>query len=353
MGDLMQVVSTIIAEKICQIGKGQGRNSEVYLAHDPQLNGKIALKEIPINEFPDSTKYFSEAQKVYQNKHRHVVPVLYAARDTDKIRIAMPYFKNGTVQDVLNKEYLTVNQILIWSYQFLLGLHHIHSNGYIHFDLKPSNLLIHDDGSVMVSDFGQSQEVNDLGVAENPRMYLMHFPPEVFLYSKSTKQADIYQAGLTLYRMCNGDEFFKSQKPLDVYELRDKVLNGKFPDRKKFLPHIPSRLKRIIRKALKVDPSERYQTAMDMINDLGQVDPLQDWKYFKLQNGVKWISRNYDHQYVIKIEEIKGSWHIIGYTIRLADGLKRLRKSWCGGPYNTYLQAMDAASKIFKRMEEG
>lgn len=163
----MQVVSEILSKKIKQIGIGQGRNSKVYLAYDPQLDGEIVIKEIPLNKFNDPAKYFTEAQNLYKNKHPNVMPVMYACKDNDYIRIAMPYFKNGSVQDYLNKAPLTTKQLIYWSFQFLFGLHYIHSNGYIHYDIKPTNLLIHDDGSVMLSDFGQAKPTNILGVAEN------------------------------------------------------------------------------------------------------------------------------------------------------------------------------------------
>lgn len=349
----MQVVSEIHATKIEQIGSGQGMNSTVYLAHDPQLDGYIAVKEIPLDKFNDASEYFTEAQSLYKNKHPNIVPVMYACKDANHVRIVMPYFQNGSVQDYLNRGPLTVKQIIYWSYQFLLGLHHIHSNGYIHYDIKPTNLLIHDNGSVMLSDFGQARSINILGVAEVPPLYPYHFPPEAFQYSHTTKQADIYQVGMTLYRMCNGDIFFKQQKPMTPEEIRDKTLNGTYPNRNKFLPHVPRHLKRIIKKALQVVPDDRYQTAMDIINELGQVDKLLDWQYYDTDNAAKWVSRNECHEYIISIEENNNNWHVQGKTIRLSDGLKRTKTAWCDGPFPTHKQAMNSVSRMFSKMEGG
>ncbi|MCL5290575.1 MAG: serine/threonine protein kinase [Firmicutes bacterium] len=350
----MQVVSTIVVDKIRQIGVGQGRNSEVFLANDPQLNGMIALKEIPLKDFDNPGEYFREAQNLYTNKHPYIVPVMYACQDADKIRIVMPHYKNGSVQDILNRGSLTVRQIIKWSHEFLLGLHHVHSNGdgYVHYDIKPSNLLIQDDGSVMLADFGQMRPTDNLGVAQNPPLYPWHFPPEAFRYTGATKQADIYQVGLTLYRMCNGNNFFDAQKPRDMHELRQKVLDGTFPNRNKFLPHIPRRLKTIIKNALHIDPSMRYQTTMDLIEDLGQIDlTLYDWIYVELNNVTRWFTKHGNHEYVIEILNYGKEYYVEGKTIRLPDRLERKRSPWCSGPYSTYNKAINAVLRVFRELE--
>jgi serine/threonine protein kinase len=352
----MQITSTINAEILRQIGNNQGRNSEVYLAYDPQLNGEIALKEIPLHKFNHIDEYFLEAQRYYDNKHPRVAPVLYACKDAQNVRIAMPYFRNGSMQDYIESGPLTTRKLIEWSQQFLSGLHHIHSNGYIHFDIKPTNILIADDGSAMITDFGQTREMNHLGVAQNPPMYIWHLAPETLQSGSSTIHTDIYQSGLTLYRMCNGDPFFQEQRSGITHPmvLRESILNGSFPNRNKFLLHVPDRLRRVIRKALAEDPSRRYQSAIELANALGQVSHLLDWQYEKTQNRVRWYQKNVEHTFeiVLLYNQPENRWYVEGTTTRNAPlSTPRRRNAWCGGPFRTTLQGERFVASIFREME--
>ena len=349
----MQITSAIDAHIIQQIGALQGRNSSVFLAWDPQLNGNIALKEIPIFRFNNVNDYFKEAKILYENKHPRVAPILYACTDVDKVRIAMPYFGNGSLQDHIASRPLTVRKIIEWGQQFLSGLHHVHINGYIHYDVKPSNILIADDGSAMITDFGQSQKVNAYGVANNPLIYIYHFAPENLQQSTSTIHSDIYQCGLTMYRMCNGEPFFNEQKnAIPRALLAQEILSGRFPNRDKFLPHIPRRLKLIIRKALAMNPADRFPTAHDLSLALSQVGNNLDWQYEDNTTTKKWSYKNMEHVFeiVLQYNNIGKCWEVNGTQRRISDGLTRRKNAWSGA-FRTQKQANSFVDKIFKEME--
>lgn len=351
----MDITSTINATIIRPIGNNQGRNSEVFLAHDPQLNGTIAIKEIPVTSFSNVSEYFLEAQTYYANKHPRVVPVLYASQDASKVRLSMPYFIKGSMQDYINTSPLTIRKTIDWSQNFLSGLHHVHCNGYIHYDLKPTNVLIADDGSAMLTDFGQTREMNHLGVATNPPLYLFHYPPELFRNTHSTLLADIYQSGLTLYRMCNGEPFFQNQKNkyTNSYSLRDAIISGAFPNRNSFLPHIPDKMRRIIRKSLLLDPAKRYQSALELTNDLGKVSKLLDWEYIDNTTEIRWNKRTIEHLYAIVLlyDKSNNNWRVEGSTRKLPAIINRKKNSWCGGPFRTRRQGEGFIANLFREME--
>jgi eukaryotic-like serine/threonine-protein kinase len=345
------VVSQIVANKQRKIGEGQGRNSEVFLCHDPQLGGPIVLKEIPIVNFGSTNEYFKEAQVLYANKHINVAPVLYAGKDDNYVRIAMPYYKNGSLQDKLLLGPVTTRKIIHWSIQFLSGLHHVHVNGFIHFDIKPTNILFNNENTAMLADFGQTMPTNQLGIAKVPPLYPWHIPPEAFEYTHVTKQADIYQVGLTLYRMCNGDRFFCDQKP-NINLLQNYIQNGKFPNRNKFMPHVPRRLKTIIRKALNVNPTSRYQTALELIDELGQVNSLLDWQYFQRENKLIWIQMTSQHDHIIEIEfQSPKKYEVKGKIVRQRDGHERKKSDWCRGVFSTLPKAFQSVNEIFRELE--
>lgn len=162
----------------------------------------------------------------------------------------------------------------------------------------------------------------------------------------------MYQVGLTLYRMCNGNKFYYSQVPSNQYELQNLICSGKFPMRDKFLPHIPRKLRRIIRKLLMVDPQMRYQTILDLQIELGQVDKLLDWKYQEINDEILWSRHNESNIHEIKIKpHEKKSWLVEGVTVRKTDGYRRRCQQWCGGPFRTRGQAVKHIEGIFRTMK--
>lgn len=116
---------------------GAGGNAHVFKAHDPQLSADLAIKMVPKCSLADISEYFNEASMLYLSSHTNVVPIHYACEDTDYIYLAMPYYKNGSLKALIASQFLTVREIVTYSTQFLSGLHHIHSNKLIHFDVKP------------------------------------------------------------------------------------------------------------------------------------------------------------------------------------------------------------------------
>lgn len=349
----MNIVSVVNATKLARIGQGQGLNSEVFLCHDPQLNGEIVIKEIPITKFSNPSDYFKEASALYANKHSMVVPVMYACQDASTVRVAMPYYKNGTLEDLINRTYLTIREIINISEQFLHGLHHIHSNGYIHFDIKPTNILFSHDHTPLVSDFGQSRLTNNLGVGPVPPLYPGHIIPEAFVSTHTTKQSDIYQVGLTLYRMCNGNSHFKNQFSLHIQnDFKNALLNGTFPDRNSFLPHVPLKLRRIIKKCLDVTPANRYQTCLELSNELVTIDKLLDWRYIPQTNGGKWVNETLSHEEIIELNlNSQVSWDVIGIKRRKSDGFTRTNNKQTQLGFSTLKKAEAFVYKLFRDME--
>jgi eukaryotic-like serine/threonine-protein kinase len=251
-------VASLQFTKLRDIGAGQGGNSDVFLVHDQQLDTQLVMKELAKARFPNLTDYFAEARRLYDSRHKHVVDVKYACETADHVHIAMPYYRGGSLQSVLDRRYLTNREIVRYGLEFLSGLHHVHVRGLVHFDIKPTNVLLDDAKSI--ADFGLSQEVVGVGLAAMSRVYLGHMPPELSTSNIVTKAADVYQAGVTLYRMCVGNREYERQLalyPNDV-DLAAAVTGSAFPDRRRFLPHTPNRLRTVVKKALAVALSASY-----------------------------------------------------------------------------------------------
>jgi len=288
----MDVRGEITYTRIREIGMGQGRNSHVFLAHDPQLGGQIAVKEIPKDNFPDVDAFFHEAKTMYRVAHENVVPIKCAFQTPDKICLAMEYFEKGSLRDLTAANPIQPKEVIRIGQDMLSGLSSIHINRFIHFDVKPSNILFSVNGHAMVADFGQTRAIGPTGVTQRPPMYVDSIPPECF-DGAGIVQSDVYQAGLTLYRAVNGDKCFDAQRPNSPTEREERTIAGTFPQRNRFLPHVPRRLRTVIRKAMAVNPSDRYQSAVEFAEELGRVEFTRDWEVRTFSDGeVSWRSEH-------------------------------------------------------------
>ncbi|VEJ54662.1 serine/threonine-protein kinase [Pragia fontium] len=270
----------------------QGQFSKVYLAHDENLSHEIVIKQIEKKPEQSRDQYFSEASLLYKYAHPNIVQVQYAAEDTDNIYIAMPFYRSGTINQRLNIDNLTPREIIRYAIQFIGGLHHIHTKKLMHFDIKPNNIMLSNRDEAMLSDFGLSELVNDSLRARPQCAYYFHTPPEYFTKAKDEHfnyTFDIYQTGVTLYRMCIGNQRFKEEISVfqNVDELAHSLNSGLFPARK-YSSHIPKKLIAVINKCLEIDPNNRYQSCLDILNGLAAIkesDGALDWREQRNVNG--------------------------------------------------------------------
>ncbi len=268
-----------------EIGQ-DGRNSRTYVTRDHQLNAEIVTKQIQKNSLSSTAEFFAESQALYASAHPHVVQIHYACYDDDHVYVAMPYYQNGSIKDLITGRHMTVREIISLGAQILAGLHNIHSKGLVHFDVKPDNILLSPRREALVSDFGQAKQMNYRGIAAQDRHYGPMMPPEAMERDQFDRTFDIYQVGLTLYRMCNGNEHFRAQmakygppNAFDRNAFRFDVRNGRFPDRKSFAAHVPSTLRNVIKRCLETKAEDRYQSALDVANAMAGIDGgCLDWR---------------------------------------------------------------------------
>lgn len=290
-------------ETIKEIGQ-EGKNSQVFLAHDKQLDGEIVVKKIEKSKIINPTEYYEEAKKLYASTHSNVVKVNYGCSDTDHVYIAMPFYKNGSLKSMIESQNLTIREIIRYTIQFLSGLHHIHSKGLIHFDVKPDNILISDSNEAHLSDFGLTKAMNTFGFASPEQIYSKQVPPETFTSTDKTIHFDIYLAGLTIYRLLNGEGHFHNQ--LVSFKSQPEYINsistGNFPSRTSYLPHIPLKLQRIVNKALSVKVIDRHKNVLELINELSDVDENLDWRFLSNASIDEWERNNGTHTYKVQVD---------------------------------------------------
>jgi len=290
-------------EIIREIGQ-EGKNSQVFLAHDKQLDCEIVVKKIEKSKIINPTEYYEEAKKLYASNHSNVVKVNYGCSDIDHVYIAMPFYKNGSLKSIIALQNLTIREIIRYTIQFLSGLHHIHSKGLIHFDIKPDNILISDSNEALLSDFGLTKAMNTFGFATPEQIYSKQVPPETFTSSDKTIHFDIYLAGLTIYRLLNGESHFNEQLAnfKSQTEYKNSISAGDFPNRAKYLPHIPLKLQRIVNKALSINIMDRHKNVLELINELCDIHENLDWRFKRNLTIDEWERDNGTHTYKIQVD---------------------------------------------------
>ncbi len=221
-------------------------------------------------------------------RHANVVEVFAADEIQGVPVIRMEYLPGGSIEDKYCGAPMPVALALQAMEDACRGVEHLHTCGILHRDLKPANLMISDDGTVKVSDFGLSHH-RDTSSTAPPWNYSIHLPPEDVLggFGITSVGGDVYGLGITAYRLLNGDEHFKSQLK-ESFEPARLILTGLVPDRHSWLPHVHPSLIKVVAKALAVSPTVRYKTASELRHALESARSIVGWTPGANDGGLTW-----------------------------------------------------------------
>ena len=278
-----------------QIGKylrqqhlGNGAFGDVFLANDIALGTIKAIKIIGVknpNEFMDKLE---EAQILHKCKHKHIVTVneagIYEVEGEQKVIIDMEYLPRGSFERAIKDYSVSIQDSINYTINCLLALEHAHNQGILHRDIKPANILLCDYGAKL-SDFGLATVLEN-GAISSPQKYAYttHLAPEYFFEKEATTLTDIYAMGITLFRACNYMINNWSLAIQNVPNVDDILMKGKLLDAIGYYDFIPSKVKRIIKKACSANPNTRYKSAFEMRQALEKLRPQINW-YIKNQNS--------------------------------------------------------------------
>jgi len=247
---------------------GEGKFGQVWLANDLALQCQYAIKIL--NPGVPVDKRLREAQIGHALCHNNLVRVHQAdiqGHGSDYIVvIAMDYMPNGSVVALTNPAgFLPLPDVLQVAKDILQGLEYLHANSFYHNDIKPQNILIGPVGQAMLTDYGiVGVSANGQPVAA-PGSYRLHMAPEVITGGQINIQTDIYQAGLTLFRLACGLSHLRSkQATLGWGDYFHAIQNGKLVTKNDFPSFVPTRLQSIILKAIATNPTQRFQAALEM-----------------------------------------------------------------------------------------
>lgn len=273
---------------------GAGHFGEVWLARDAALDRDVAVKFIDAARLGrPAREVFAEAQALHSAQHTNVVDVYFADEIQGRPAIVMEYLPRGSVEAAFRSAPVPVREALEIAAQACRALTHAHGQGLLHRDVKPANLLLAADGTVKLSDFGLACSVADIGAG--PLIgYRQHLPPEsIEVGYASSAAGDIYAVGVTLYRLLNGDQVLTDSVPHGA-TLEELVRRGRYPRRDRWLTHIPKSVRRIVRKAMNVDPGRRPLTAEDLRHRIEHTYPLVSFGPAGQPSDLAWVGWSTD-----------------------------------------------------------
>lgn len=252
---------------------GRGGMGAVYQATDLMLDRQVAVKVLAptgglVGEAPAELhqRFFREARLAARLDHPQIVPVLHFERDGPFAYLVMPLLTGGTLASYLARhERPALNRVLGWLRQLAAALDYAHQRPHpiVHRDVKPSNLLFHQDGRLCLADFGIARivaaEATDTtqftraGVVLGSLAYLA---PEQFS-GQAVPASDQYSVGVILYQMLTGALPFQGEDP---YALLLQHLETTPPPPSTLAPAVPPAVDAVVLRALAKDPQARFPT---------------------------------------------------------------------------------------------
>lgn len=277
---------------------GVGGMAVVYRAYDI-IEDKIVAIKILKDEFLGNKEFIrrfkNESKAIAVLSHPNIVKVYDVSFGTKIQYIVMEYIDGTTL-----KEYMSRQKIIKWEdalyfvKQILSALNHAHNKGVIHRDIKPQNIMLLKDGTIKVTDFGIARfSSNETQTMTDRAIGSVHYiSPEQARGSIIDEKADLYSVGIMLYEMITGKLPFEADNAVSVAIMQMQA-TPKPP--REINPDIPKGLEQIIMHSMEKDPSRRYESAEEMINDIQklQEDPSAVFKYkhFDDDNPTKYVDK--------------------------------------------------------------
>ena len=250
---------------------GEGGMANVYLAKDKILDRKVAIKVLRGDLSGDEKfirRFQREALSVSNLSHPNIVEVYDVGEEEGQHYIVMEYIEGKTLKQLIQKRgALTIEEVIDIMGQITDGLAHAHEAYIIHRDIKPQNIMILDNGTIKITDFGIAMALNATQLTQtNSVMGSVHYlPPEQANGKGSTVKSDIYSAGILMYELLTGSVPFKGDTAV---EIALKHMKDKMPSIRKQNPLIPQSVENIVLRATAKNPKNRYDSAREMHNDL-------------------------------------------------------------------------------------
>src|SRR5690242_9726344 len=253
---------------------GSGGMSTVYRALDVTLERRVAIKLMNREVATDSDqleRFRREARAVAQLSHPHIVGVIDAGEDESRPYIVFEFVEGETLKDRIRRQgQLPVAEAVAYAIEIARALGAAHARHIVHRDVKPQNVLIDEEGSAKVTDFGIARTLDEEGLTADGRVLgtTDYVSPEQALGQRVTGQSDLYSLGIVLYEMLVGEVPFKGDNQVAVAM---KHVREILPDVQAKRPEVSAALAAVVDTATAKRQEDRYANDVEMIADLEDV----------------------------------------------------------------------------------
>jgi eukaryotic-like serine/threonine-protein kinase len=279
---------------------GSGGMGEVYLCEDPKLNRQIALKTLPADVASDSARmhrFISEAKSASALNHPNIITIYEINDDHETPFIAMEYVRGETLGKAIRRGPMDVAVAMDVASQVAGALAAAHEANIVHRDIKPDNIIIRPDGLVKVLDFGLAKLTENDGSSDpeaetiahrtNPGMILgtaSYMSPEQARGKDVDGRSDIFSFGTVLFQMLSGKLPFTGENYVDVI---GAILHKEPASLVDLVPDIPHDVDGLVRKCLRKNRDERYQTVREMLADLKEMRSELNLEFGSLERAAR------------------------------------------------------------------
>jgi tetratricopeptide (TPR) repeat protein len=249
---------------------GSGGMGTVYRARDARKGRAVAIKVLHghLAEDPAYLERFRrEAKIALALDSRHIVQVLDFGHEGESHYLVMEHVEGSSLRMLLRQRgSLPLEDALSIAIQVARGLEEAHSKGVVHRDIKPENIMVLDDGTAKVADFGiaRVQELSSLTITGSLVGTVQYMAPEA-LTGGADPRSDIYSLGIVLYQMLTGSPPFDAPTPWEV--MRQHREEPPPPVRER-APDLPEAIEDLLDRCLAKDPEERFQSALELRREL-------------------------------------------------------------------------------------
>jgi len=253
---------------------GSGGMSTVYRASDQTLQRQVAIKLMNREVSSDSDqleRFRREARAVAQLSHPHIVGVIDAGEDDGRPYIVFEYVEGETLKERIRRQgRLPVGEAVAYAIEIARALGAAHARHIVHRDVKPQNVLIDEEGSAKVTDFGIARTLDEEGLTVDGRVLgtTDYVSPEQALGQPVTGQSDLYSLGVVLFEMLTGEVPFKGENQVAVAMKHVREL---LPDVQSKRPEVSAALAAVVDTATAKRKEDRYADDAELISDLEDV----------------------------------------------------------------------------------
>jgi serine/threonine protein kinase len=251
---------------------GRGGMGEVFLARDPLIDRLVAVKLLGAAFDGDARERFKrEARAAGRLHHEHIVTIFDVGEHDGRPFIAMEYVPGETLAALIRRPLPPPRaDLLALLDDACEGLAYAHRSGVAHLDIKPENLIRHDDGPLKILDFGIARVIAaDETHTRHTLGTLRYMSPEQLNGGEVDHRSDVFGIGCVLFEMVTGQPAFGSTWP----EVMARLNGAEVPRPSDFAPGLPAELDRIAVKAMAFDPADRYHDLEALRQELAAVRP--------------------------------------------------------------------------------